>query len=72
MSDEDAVRQRLDDAQRTFAEGTRRLRAERQQAVMEALNAGWTKYKIAATMGIKGPTLDSIITAAEREAKVDD
>jgi DNA-binding NarL/FixJ family response regulator len=67
MDDEDAIRQRLTRAQETFAEGTRRLRAERQQAVMEALGAGWTKYKIAATMGVRGPTLDSIIEAAERE-----
>ena len=68
MNTEDAIRQRLARAQKAFADGTRKLRAERQQAVKEALGAGWTKYKIAATMGVRGPTLDSIIKAAERES----
>ena len=68
VNNEDAIRQRLARAQKAFADGTRKLRAERQQAVKEALGAGWTKYKIAATMGVRGPTLDSIIKAAERES----
>ena len=33
---------------------------------MLAKDAGWSKYKIAATLGVKGPTVDSIIESAER------
>ena len=40
----------------------------RRKAVMLARAAGWSKYKIAATLGVKGPTVDSIIASAEREA----
>jgi DNA-directed RNA polymerase specialized sigma24 family protein len=39
----------------------------RRKAVMLARDAGWSKYKIAATLGVKGPTVDSIIASAERE-----
>jgi DNA-directed RNA polymerase specialized sigma24 family protein len=39
----------------------------RRKAVMLAREAGWSKYKIAATLGVKGPTVDSIISSAERE-----
>lgn len=65
MSEEE-IRRRLIEAQDAFRDGTRKLRLERMQAVMEAREAGWTKYKIAAAMGIKGPTVDSIIATAER------
>lgn len=58
---------RLAEAQEAFRVGTDRLRLERQQVVMEALAAGWSKYKIAAVMGIKGPSVDSIIKSAERK-----
>jgi len=68
MGDED-IERRLVEAQEAFAAGTRRLRLERQQAVMEARAAGLSKYRIAAVMGIKGPTVDSIIDAAEREQR---
>jgi len=34
---------------------------------MLARSEGWSKYRIAATLGVKGPTVDSIISAAERE-----
>lgn len=60
------IRQRLVTANDAFKEGTARLRLERQEAVMEAKRAGWTKYKIAAAMGVRAPTLDSIIEAAEK------
>jgi DNA-binding NarL/FixJ family response regulator len=46
----------------------RQARLARQEAVMEALAAGWSKYRIAATLDVKAPTVDSIIKAAEREA----
>lgn len=65
MNDESAIERKLAEAQQAFAEGTRRLRIERQQVVMEARAAGISKYRIAAVMGIKGPTVDSIIKAAE-------
>ena len=39
----------------------------RRKAVMLAREHGWSKYKIAATLGVKGPTVDSIIAAAMRE-----
>jgi DNA-binding NarL/FixJ family response regulator len=42
-------------------------RTERQDAVVRARAAGWSKYRIAAVLGVKGPTVDSIIAAAERE-----
>jgi DNA-binding NarL/FixJ family response regulator len=45
----------------------RKARVDRQEAVMEALAAGWSKYRIAATLGVKAPTVDSIIAAAERD-----
>lgn len=68
---EEEIRRRLAGAQEAFSEGTRRLRLERQQAVMEARAAGWSKYKIAAAMGVKGPTVDSIIATAADSAERD-
>jgi hypothetical protein len=44
----------------------RQARFQRQEAVMKARAAGWSKYKIAATLGVKGPTVDSIIATAEQ------
>ena len=41
--------------------------ARRRKAVMLAREHGWSKYRIAATLGVKGPTVDSIIASAERE-----
>lgn len=68
---EEEIRQKLADAQEAFSEGTRRLRLERQQAVMEARAVGWSKYKIAAAMGVKGPTVDAIIATAADNAASD-
>jgi len=42
--------------------------ARRRKAVMLARAAGWSKYRIAATLGVRGPTVDSIIASAERES----
>lgn len=41
--------------------------ARRREAVMQALAAGMTKYKIAAVLGVRGPTVDAIIESAERK-----
>ena len=46
----------------------REASVRRRKAVMLAKDAGWSKYKIAATLGVKGPTVDSIIASAERES----
>lgn len=43
-------------------------KANRRKMVVTALEHGWTKYKIAAALGVKGPTVDSIIKTAEKEA----
>jgi len=41
--------------------------ARRRKAVMLARDHGWSKYRIAAVLGVKGPTVDSIIKSAERD-----
>ncbi len=41
--------------------------ARRRRAVMLAREHDWSKYRIAAVLGVKGPTVDSIIASAERE-----
>lgn len=43
-------------------------KVNRRKWVMIALEHGWTKYKIAAALNVKGPTVDSIIKTAEKEA----
>lgn len=47
----------------------REAKVQRQEAVLRARSAGWSKYRIAAVLGVKGPTVDSIIAAAERDGK---
>jgi hypothetical protein len=42
-------------------------RKQRREAVMLARAAGWTKYRIAAVLDVKGPTVTSIIETAEKE-----
>lgn len=66
--DESAIERELHDAQAAFLAGTHELRKRRQEAVVRARATGMSKYKIAAVMGIKGPTVDSIIKSAERES----
>jgi hypothetical protein len=48
----------------------REASSRRRRAVMAALAADppWTKYKIAAVLGVGGPTVDAIVKAAQREA----
>jgi hypothetical protein len=43
------------------------IRRRRQAAVMAALDAHWTKYRIAAELGVAAPTVDSIIETVRRE-----
>jgi DNA-binding NarL/FixJ family response regulator len=43
------------------------IRRRRQAAVTAALTAGWTKYRIAAELGVAAPTVDSIIKAARKD-----
>jgi DNA-directed RNA polymerase specialized sigma24 family protein len=64
MSDD--IERELTESQAAFA-AISEARLRRQRAVVAARAAGWSKYKIAATMGIKGPTVDSIIKSAKRE-----
>ena len=45
------------------------IRRRRQRAVTAALNAGWTKYRVAAELGVAAPTVDSIIKAARGDAE---
>jgi hypothetical protein len=62
---ETEIERELADAQAAVV-AAREARLRRQRAVMAARAAGWTKYRIAAVMDVKGPTVDSIIKTAER------
>lgn len=62
---ETEIERELTDAQAAVKAVTE-ARLRRQRAVMAARAAGWSKYRIAAVMGVKGPTVDSIIDTAER------
>ena len=64
----DDIERKLTDAQEAFTAGTRKLRLQRQAAVMEAIAAGKSKYRIAQVLDVKGSTVDSIIESAERAA----
>ncbi len=62
-STDDAIERDLKQAQADVIaarEATRR----RQQAVTRARAAGWSKYRIAEVLGVKAPTVDSILKAA--------
>lgn len=66
MDTEDAIAAELRDAQaavRTIPA----IRRRRQAAVMAALDAGLTKYRIAQVLAVTGPTVDRIIHAARKE-----
>lgn len=43
------------------------IRRERQSAVLAAHEAGMSKYKIAALLGVSAPTVTSILKAARRD-----
>lgn len=65
--DDTTIEQELIAAQADI-EAAKAARRRRQAAVMAARAAGWSKYRIASVLGVKGPTVDSIIAAAERES----
>jgi hypothetical protein len=48
-------------AQSEWDDGRAELQKDREYAVAAALGAGWSKYKIAQAMGVKGSTVDSIV-----------
>jgi hypothetical protein len=64
--EESEIRARLKEAQDAVLADE--AKANRRKIVMIAIDHGWTKYKIAAALGVKGPTVDSIIKTAEKEA----
>ncbi|MGW4525172.1 hypothetical protein [Amycolatopsis sp. NPDC004378] len=53
------------------AKTTQQARTRRQEAVVAARAANWSKYRIAAVLGVKAPTVDSIIKTAEKEETPD-
>ncbi len=65
--DDAAIERELTEAQAAVV-AARESRVQRQQAVLRARDAGWSKYRIAAVLGVKGPTVDSIIATADRES----
>ena len=64
--DDSAIERELTEAQAAVVKA-REAPARRRKAVMLARDAGWSKYRIAAVLGVKGPTVNSIIASAERE-----
>jgi DNA-binding NarL/FixJ family response regulator len=62
-----SIERRLVDAQAAVVEA-QKATTQRQEAVTAALAAGWSKYKIAATLGVKESTVRSIITAVQKNA----
>ena len=65
--DESEIERELAEAQADVIKA-REAPARRRKAVVLARDAGWSKYRIAAVLGVKGPTVDSIIASAERES----
>ena len=65
--DDSEIERELTEAQADMVKA-REASARRRRAVILARERGWSKYKIAATLGVKGPTVDSIIASAERKA----
>lgn len=63
MNDDADIERELRDSQADVL-AARAARLRRQAAVAAAQQAGWSKYRIAATLGVKAPTVDSIIKAA--------
>lgn len=66
VMDEAAIEAELVAAQ-AAVDSAKQARIRRQDAVVAARTAGWSKYRIAAVLGVKGPTVDSILKAAENE-----
>jgi DNA-directed RNA polymerase specialized sigma24 family protein len=65
MNDTDITRE-LTEAQADVIKA-REAPARRRRAVVLAREHGWSKYRIANTLGVKGSTVDSIIEAAGRD-----
>jgi DNA-directed RNA polymerase specialized sigma24 family protein len=59
------IEQKLKEAQAAVLADEARKR--RREVVMLAREHSWSKYRIAAVLGVKGPTVDAIISSAERE-----
>lgn len=66
VMDEAAIEAELVAAQ-AAVDTAKQARIRRQEAVVNARDAGWSKYRIAQVLGVKGPTVDSILKAAESE-----
>lgn len=64
VMDDPAIEAELVAAQ-AAVDSAKQARIRRQDAVVKARAAGWSKYRIAAVLGVKGPTVDSILKAAE-------
>jgi DNA-directed RNA polymerase specialized sigma24 family protein len=64
--DESQIERELTEAQADVIKA-REATDRRRKAVVLARDAGWSKYRIAGVLGVKGPTVDSIIASAERE-----
>jgi DNA-directed RNA polymerase specialized sigma24 family protein len=61
--DDSEIERALIEAQTAVTADQARVR--RREVVMQARAAGWSKYRIAAVLGVKGPTVDAIIASAE-------
>lgn len=64
--DESEIERELTEAQEDVKRA-REASLRRRRAVMAARAAGWSKYRIAAVLGVGGPTVDSIVKTAERQ-----
>ena len=63
--DEEEIGRRLDEG-KAAVDQSHAATVLRREAVMLAHEHGWSKYKIAARLKVKGPTVDAIIEYAER------
>ena len=64
--DDAGIERELTEAQADVVRA-REAALRRRKAVVQARAAGWSKYRIAAVLGVGGPTVDSIIATAERQ-----
>lgn len=68
--DEAAIEKELVAAQAAL-DAALQARVRRQEIVVKARAAGWSKYRIAAVLGVKAPTVDSILRAATDSKETD-
>lgn len=61
--DDESIGTALSEAQ-SDVESATRARVRRQDAVMAARDAGWSKARIARQLGVKAPTVDAIVLSA--------